>query len=249
MWLHDASIAWFTSYLADLSREGKWLSEQLPFFILVRHEELIHLPTLELQLVLVVLGDGDVVADRIILGGEELLERHHRRLGEAVGDWRCVVMFTRAGRWSAAIRAQSSIGIVVAAISAIHSIITVHAEPAHRMTAILEVRPHSLHRRRRVSRRTVIIVARAISKNKQDNCSLSVLIVWSVVTTCLVRAIVRVHLHQSLFRARLGTCRVAYGRIRHQSRPWLSAANKRLRLQLLIETGFSCRHQDGKSRK
>ena len=51
-----------------------------PFFVLVAREELVELLAAELELVLGVLLDGLLVRDRVVVGGQESLERHHGRL-------------------------------------------------------------------------------------------------------------------------------------------------------------------------
>ena len=55
-----------------------------PLLLLVRQEELVQLLAPKIQFVLCVLLDGLVVGDHVVLGGEERLERHHRRLARPV---------------------------------------------------------------------------------------------------------------------------------------------------------------------
>jgi hypothetical protein len=151
----DSHRSWLKSRELE---EGK-SSESSPFFILVRHEKLVHLPAFELQLVFAVLGDGDVVGDGVVLGGEELLERQHRWLGESVGNWRCVVFPRAWSRSTTSVRVESTVGIVEVAVTTVHSSV-VHPEPStHAVTSFLEIRSHSFHGRRRVTRRPVVITS------------------------------------------------------------------------------------------
>lgn len=194
-----------------------------PFFILVRDEKLVHLTALEFQFVLVVLRDRNVVRDGIVLGRQELLEGQHGRLGQSIRDGRWMMLFSRTRRAATTtIRAQSSVGIVrVSVAAAIHSVV-VHSTEASAhwsVTSILKFRAHPLHRRRRVTRWSIIVISRAISKR---NKMLSSVIGTAncLIITCRVLASALSHRHQLLgLLARLGTCLVACGHIRHQNQP------------------------------
>ena len=59
--------------------------ENVPFFVLVLEKEVVYLGLAEVGLVLVVLLDGVVVADVVVLLGEEVLEGEQRRLRRVLG--------------------------------------------------------------------------------------------------------------------------------------------------------------------
>lgn len=91
--LQASSLSWRKSSARPYDRvwvDGevvvvKCLSPILPFLVLVRHEELVHLLPLELQLVVVVLLNGVRVRDGVVLRGQELFQGHQAGLGLHIG--------------------------------------------------------------------------------------------------------------------------------------------------------------------
>lgn len=56
------------------------ISKNLPFVILMRNKEFIELLSLKLKFIIVIFFDGFTIGYIVVLGGEERLEGHHRRL-------------------------------------------------------------------------------------------------------------------------------------------------------------------------
>lgn len=156
----------------------------LPFLVFVSHKELVQLLALELELVVVVLLDRLRVRDGIVLGGQELLQRHHARLGLHVAgglrfpgrasiskEFKNMLQFApknsplmhrrrMAVRAATATPVHATVVVVASAITSVHPVRVVTPEAATPSLVTPAFAAHPLHRRTLAHRRVAAVPRR-----------------------------------------------------------------------------------------